>query len=94
MKNTQLNFIKNELLTNGYITRNYCLRNYISRLGARIDDLEKAGWEFEASHIKTDFGADYEYRLKFSPEAKNDVNCHFGVKNARERQILPQEALF
>ncbi len=47
MKQSQLDFIKSELRNNKEISRNFCLSNYISRLGARIDDLEKDGWVFE-----------------------------------------------
>lgn len=48
------------LLERGYITRNECLRNYISRLGARIQDLEDDyGWEFTTFRK----GGDYGYRV-------------------------------
>lgn len=61
---TQLNFVKNELKTKGYITRNECLAKFISRLGALIGILKNNGWEFEAEYIKTPYGKDYKYTLK------------------------------
>ena len=35
-KQSQKDFVKNELKLHGFITRNKCLRNYISRLSAII----------------------------------------------------------
>jgi len=46
MKQSQLEFIVNCLKSTGEVSRNLCLLNYITRLGARIDDLKKAGWIF------------------------------------------------
>jgi len=62
MKQTQLEFIKQRLNENGKISRNECLQNYISRLGARIADLRKEGWNIEGEFEKTDYGKDYVYR--------------------------------
>lgn len=44
----------------GEISRNQCLRNYISRLGARIKDLQKEGMQFETERRD----GDYVYKLK------------------------------
>lgn len=63
MKQTQLQFIRNELSTRGYITRNFCLRRYISRLGARISDLKKEGMNIKGENLKTEHGLDYIYRI-------------------------------
>lgn len=59
MKSTQRNRIAKRLLERGEISRNECLRNYISRLGARIQDLENEGWVFETETR----GGDYIYKL-------------------------------
>ena len=63
MKKTQLNFIKEHILKYGYISRNFCLRNWITRLGARIIDLEKQGFKFSAGYEDMASGKDYVYRL-------------------------------
>jgi phage pi2 protein 07 len=55
MKKSQLTWIKEQLLKHGEISRNTCLRNYISRLSARILDLEKDGWVFTTEKRKGDF---------------------------------------
>ncbi len=55
MKKTQLQMIKNQLLTYGEVSRNWCLSKFISRLSARIDDLEKEGWTFETEKRGGDF---------------------------------------
>jgi hypothetical protein len=47
------------LLERGYITRNECLSRYISRLGARICDLETRGWTFKTERVR----GDYLYRV-------------------------------
>lgn len=67
-KDTQINRIINKLNKDGFITRNECLRNYISRLGAHIATLKKAGWDFEAGSYKQ--GHDYIYRVRKSPFKK------------------------
>jgi len=58
---SQMSFIKKHLEEDGYISRNYCLQNYISRLGARIDDLKKEGWDFRTEIVKTASGKDFRY---------------------------------
>ena len=65
---TQNNWIKEQIKSNGFITRNQCLRNFISRLGAIIFELKEAGMEFETGYIETDIkygkGKDFKYTLK------------------------------
>lgn len=55
MKKSQLEWIKEQLLTTGEISRNYCLARYCSRLSARILDLEKEGWVFETEKRSGDY---------------------------------------
>ena len=61
---TQIEFVKKHLIENGQISRNFCLSNFISRLGARIDDLKRLGWEVKGENI----GGDYVYKLVSKPE--------------------------
>ena len=56
---TQKEFVKDVLLSKGYITRNECLRNYISRLGAIIHTLKSEGWDFKGEYVKTKNGNIY-----------------------------------
>ena len=63
MKKTQLQFIKDHILKYGFISRNFCLRIWITRLGARIIDLEKQGFKFSAGYEDMASGKDYVYRL-------------------------------
>lgn len=72
MRKTQIQFIKDELLTNGKISRNTCLKNFISRLSGRIKDLRNEGWQFIAENVETEYGSDYVYRLIYSPERENE----------------------
>lgn len=65
---TQVEWVKQQLLTNKKISRNQCLREYISRLGAIIDILKKQGRKFEARYEKFQSkygwsGRDYIYYL-------------------------------
>jgi len=60
---SQLDWIRTNLLSRGFITRNECLRNFISRLGARIADLKAEGLDIRAEFIRTTFGTDYRYVL-------------------------------
>jgi len=66
---TQLEFIREKLLTDGYITRNYCLSRFISRLGSRILELKQEGLNIKGENLKTENGMDYIYRL-VKPEQK------------------------
>ena len=73
MKQTQKEFVINELRLNRTIRRNYCLSNYISRLGAIICILNKKGWDIKGKWIETDTGKDYEYRVIMFPEENNGL---------------------
>ena len=68
MKKTQLQKIKDALLKDGYVSRNWCLQNFITRLGARINDLKKEGYQIEGRFIATAYGKDYRYFLKKEAE--------------------------
>jgi Helix-turn-helix domain len=65
----QVDIIADILERDGRITRNACLRMYISRLAARIADLEDDGWKFETKKV----GNDYEYRVIERPKAEQLV---------------------
>jgi len=70
-KQSQLQFIKNQLLENGAVSRNFCLQNFISRLGARISDLKSEGWNIKGERRKNKHGGfDYVYRLIDAPYKK------------------------
>ena len=69
-KQTQLNFIINQLNLNGYISRNLCLQERITRLGARIQDLKDSGWEFETKYVHENGGKNFYYYTKSSPYKK------------------------
>lgn len=60
-KETQLEFTKYHLETYGKISRNEALKHYFTRLGARIDDLKKEGWNIVGKWEKHDNGKDYVY---------------------------------
>jgi Helix-turn-helix domain len=63
---SQVDIIAGILEREGRITRNQCLRMYISRLAARVADLEKDGWVFRTKKV----GNDYEYRVVERPKAR------------------------
>jgi hypothetical protein len=63
---TQLETITAILERDGRISRNACLSMFISRLAARIADLEDDGWIFETKKV----GNDYEYRVVERPKAR------------------------
>jgi len=64
---TQMNWTKSQLLLNGRVSRNDALKIYFTRLGARIDDLKKEGWEVIGFWDKTEHGKDYVYKLISAP---------------------------
>lgn len=64
---TQIDFIIDQLKINGFISRNFALRNFIGRLASRMDDLRKAGWEFETKIVKENGGKNFYYYVKSSP---------------------------
>ena len=60
---SQEEFILRVLQVQGYITRNFCLARYISRLGARISDLKRMGYNIRGENYKANGGLDYRYDL-------------------------------
>jgi hypothetical protein len=62
---TQLERVKAKLERDGFVTRNECLSQFpaITRLGARICDLQEEGWTFSPENT----GRDYVYRLVSKP---------------------------
>lgn len=67
---TQIDFIVNQLKTNGFISRNFALRNFIGRLASRMDDLRNLGWEFETKIVKENGGKNFYYYVTKSPLKK------------------------
>lgn len=67
-KKTQLERVKAKLERDGFVTRNECLSQFpaITRLGARICDLQEEGWTFTTENT----GRDYIYRLVSAPQPK------------------------
>ena len=71
MKPSQVERIKTKLARDSYVTRNECLRQFpaITRLGARIQDLEDKGYVFRTE----DTGRDFIYHLISAPTTGNDT---------------------
>lgn len=67
-KLSQEQWLRNQLITQGHVTRNQALRRFFSRLGARICDLRREGWEIDGGWKETKNGKDYEYRLVARPK--------------------------
>ncbi len=65
---TQLERVRFKVHRDGYISRNQCLsqKPAITRLSARINDLEAEGYVFETKQV----GGDYVYRLISKPAPK------------------------
>jgi Helix-turn-helix domain len=66
MKHTQYTWVMSQLSKNGKVSRNQALKRYISRLGAYISDLNRAGFNITGEYVKTKNGKDYVYYLKSS----------------------------
>lgn len=66
MKKTQQERVIYKLTNDSFITRNECLRQLpaITRLSAIIQNLEEAGWEFEAKDLPD---RDYIYKVTKCP---------------------------
>jgi Helix-turn-helix domain len=65
-RKTQLDRIVALLERDGRISRNACLSMFISRLAARIADLEEDGWVFKTEKV----GGDFVYRVVERPKAR------------------------
>ncbi len=63
MHKTQLQWTMDMLLKRGEVSRNSALSRRITRLGARINDLKRSGWNIEGKYLKEKFGRDYIYHL-------------------------------
>jgi hypothetical protein len=68
---TQLERVKAKIDRDGFVTRNESLSQFpaITRLGARICDLQEEGWTFKMENT----GRAYIYRLVTKPQAKTLV---------------------
>jgi hypothetical protein len=64
MKETQLQWIVRQLEENGEVSRNQALTHFISRLSARIADLELEGYKFSTEWR----GGDYVYTVISTPK--------------------------
>ena len=78
---SQKEFVKQELVKNGFITRNKCLRNYVSRLSAIIFLLKEEGFEFETKFVenKTTYGTerDFVYFWKNQKDGRLETTYFF-----------------
>ncbi len=64
-KQTQKDWVLNQLIKKNKISRNACLKRYISRLGAIICDIKaEFGFEITGAYKQTNNGRDYIYYLK------------------------------
>lgn len=81
---SQLNWVKNELRSNGKVSRNEALQRYISRLGALICDLKKEGWRIEGRWVSGFHGRDYVYYMKSMETSEaNELLKVLGEENGR-----------
>ena len=98
-KQSQKDFVKNELKLHGFITRNKCLRNYISRLSAIIFVLRDEGFEFETKFVEnqTAYGStENDFVYSWSNRQEGDVKTTFffnwidifGIKDKTEIDAL------
>ena len=71
-KQTQIEYVKEQLICHKQITRNQCLAAYISRLGAIIYTLKQRGWVIEGYHKYEISGKNYAYRLIALPQQFNN----------------------
>lgn len=69
MKQTQAQWVIQELKANGEVTRNQALSRYISRLGAIACDLKANGWQLEGFNRD----GDYVYKLIDRPKDRKIV---------------------
>ena len=98
-KQSQKEFVKNELKLHGFITRNKCLRNYISRLSAIIFTLRDEGFEFETKFVENKNAynsTEKDFVYNWTNRQKGDVkttfifdwNDIFGLKDKTEIDAL------
>lgn len=79
---TQLNWVKQKLKENGKVSRNEALAVFITRLGARIKDLQNLGWKIEGKNVKENGGTNYVYLLEERPKQLKVI-----VENGIARKI-------
>ena len=69
MKNkTQEERLTDELESQGEVTNYWGYHNYMPRLGSRIYDLKKAGWNFETFWREANGRREYVYKLVSKPK--------------------------
>jgi hypothetical protein len=89
--------IRRKLARDGYVTRNQCLSQFpaITRLGARIKDLEKEGYVFKPERR----GKDYVYTVLTRPEGSRPQTKLDHFADAHKKVALfdagaPAETIF
>jgi hypothetical protein len=91
-RQTQLQWVKDRLLNDGEISRNIALQERITRLTSRINDLHNEGWITEARWVKTEYGRDYRYYLKYAPYKKVEYRVGGRVVAVKwEKLSIPQD---
>lgn len=78
-KQSQKDFVKAELIKNGFISRNKCLKNYISRLSAYILILKKEGFVFAAKRVEstTKYGTTYDFIYYWTNREMEDLKTEY-----------------
>ena len=87
MKNTQEQWVKNQLRQYGEVSRNGALQNYISRLGAIVCNLNKIGWNITGDYKKTEKGKDFIYTLVSAPQ-KPRIEIRNGIAYLQDYQKI------
>lgn len=96
---TQLKWVKDRLIQDGYVSRNDAVRNYITRLGALVLKLNKTGqWDVQGEYVIKDNGKDYVYRAvkkPFVPQYRYDparnvmVQLNFDPEAKKDQYYQP-----
>lgn len=78
-KQSQKDFVKAELIKNGFISRNKCLKNYISRLSAYILLLKKEGFVFTSKKVEstTKYGINNDFVYYWMNREMGDLKTEY-----------------
>ncbi len=71
-KATQKEKVIAKLNADGEVSNFWAMSNYLLRLGARINDLKKEGWEFEGSFGDGAYRKCFTYKVKTNPTRQKE----------------------
>ena len=91
-RNSQRQFVIDQLRATGEISRNFALENFISRLGAIVCDLNNEGWVISGEYRKNPSGKGKNYIYTLVSEKPKSKHQLMDEHYRKTGELLPVES--